>query len=56
MTKEQVQATITVQEIDWAIEFHRRGQAAAFYRGWMNRKHAQSIRDLMKMRDLLVNG
>ena len=46
----------TAAEIDKEIEFHKLGQAAAQYKGWMNKMHAKKIRDLEAKKAALKQG
>lgn len=43
----------TSADIDKQIEFHKKGQAAAQYKGSMNKMHAKKIKDLVAKRDAL---
>ena len=43
----------SVEDIDRQIEFHKKGQAAAQYKGPMNKKHAAKIRDLVAKKESL---
>ena len=46
----------TAADIDKKIEFHKQGQAAAQYRGSMNKMHAAKIRELEAKKAALKQG
>lgn len=47
------ESTESAEDIDRQIEFHKQGQAAAQYKGPMNKKHAAKIRDLTAKKEAL---
>ena len=46
----------TAADIDKKIEFHKQGQAAAQYKGSMNKMHAAKIRELEAKKQALKQG
>jgi type II secretory pathway component PulJ len=46
----------TAADIDKQIEFHKQGQAAAQYKGAMNKMHAKKIKDLEAKKQALKQG